>query len=100
MGEEEVEFKNQKSLFKIVKNISVLNVSFSKSVRVLIKNGCKQTNHSRGRVYRKKKLLIYQFGNDEKILLLFVLQLVNPARIIGIIFILLSLKEMIQREIQ
>ena len=40
MGEEEVEFKNQKSLFKSVKNISVLNVAFSKSVLLLIKNGC------------------------------------------------------------
>ena len=39
-GEEEVEIKNQKSLFKSVKNISVLNVAFSKSVLVLIKNGC------------------------------------------------------------
>ena len=37
MGEEEVEFKNQKSLFKNVKKISVLNVAFSKSVLVLIK---------------------------------------------------------------
>ena len=36
-GEEEVEFKNQKSLFKNVKNISVLNEAFSKSVLVLIK---------------------------------------------------------------
>ena len=36
-GEEEVEFKNQKSLFKSVKNILVLNVAFSKSVLVLIK---------------------------------------------------------------
>ena len=36
-GEEEVEFKNRKSL----KNISVLNVAFSKSVLVLInKNAC------------------------------------------------------------
>ena len=40
LGEGEVEFKKQKSLFKIVKNISVLNVAFSKSVLVLIKNGC------------------------------------------------------------
>ena len=36
-GEEEVEFKNQKSLFKSVKSISALNVAFSKSVVVLIK---------------------------------------------------------------
>ena len=36
-GEEEVEFKNQKTHFKSVKNISVLNVAFSKSVLVLIK---------------------------------------------------------------
>ena len=36
-GEEEVEFKNQKSLFKSVKNILVLNVAFSKSGLVLIK---------------------------------------------------------------
>ena len=35
--EEEVEFKNQKRLFKSVKNILVLNVAFSKSVLVLIK---------------------------------------------------------------
>ena len=40
MGEEEVEFKKQKSLFKIVKNISVLNIAFSKTVLVLIKNEC------------------------------------------------------------
>ena len=40
-GEEEVEFKKQKSLFKSVKNILVLNVAFPKSVLVLInKNGC------------------------------------------------------------
>ena len=39
-GEEEVVFKNQKSLFKSVKSILVLNVAFAKSVVVLIKNGC------------------------------------------------------------
>ena len=42
LGEEEIEFKNQKSLFKCVKNISVLNVAFSKSVLVLIKNGYRE----------------------------------------------------------
>ena len=40
LREEEVEFKNQEGLFKSVKNISVLNIAFSKSVLVLIKNGC------------------------------------------------------------
>ena len=39
MGEKEVEFKKQKSLFKSVYNISVLNVASSKSVLVLIKMG-------------------------------------------------------------
>ena len=37
LGEEEVEFQNQKSLFKNIKNISVLKVALSKSVLVLIK---------------------------------------------------------------
>ena len=36
-GDGKVEFKNQKSLFKILKNISVLNKAFSNSVLVLIK---------------------------------------------------------------
>ena len=40
MGEVEVEFKDQKSLIKSVKNISVLIVAFSKSEHVLIKNAC------------------------------------------------------------
>ena len=40
LGEEEVEFENQKSLFTSIKTISVLYVAFSKSVLVLIKNGC------------------------------------------------------------
>ena len=39
-GEEEVEFKNQKTFLKSVKNILVFNVAFSKSVLVLIKNEC------------------------------------------------------------
>ena len=39
-GGEKVGFKNQKSLFKKVKNISDFNVVFSKSVLVLIKKGC------------------------------------------------------------
>ena len=32
--------RTKKAFFKSVKNISVLNVAFSKSVLVLIKNGC------------------------------------------------------------
>ena len=53
-GEEEVEFKKQKILFKSVKNISVLNVAFSKSVRVLIKNGCTSSNWDSNAYFGKK----------------------------------------------
>ena len=39
-GKRKLNLRSKKSLYKIVKNISVLNVDFSKSVLVHIKNGC------------------------------------------------------------
>ena len=46
LGKRKLNLRTKTSLFKSVKNILVLNVAFSKSVLVLIKNECNDfTNH-------------------------------------------------------